>query len=177
MDVRHGDVGRPAVHYLYKSLPFEELVAFYRAADVMLVTPLRDGMNLVAKEYVAARDDGHGVLVLSELAGAAQELREALLVNPHDVDGLASAMERALAASDDEQRERMQAMRATVRAHDVYDWALDFLDGLQHAPRAAAPAPRRGVALRALRDPDVPVDALGTRLLRRTRSDSTGTRA
>ena len=80
----HGRLGYPAIHYLYQSLPLDELVALYRTGDVMLVTPLRDGMNLVAKEYVTTRLDGDGVLVLSEFAGAADELTDAVLVNPHD---------------------------------------------------------------------------------------------
>ena len=89
-------VGHPAVHYLHQSLPREELAAFYVAADVMLVTPLRDGMNLVAKEYVACRHDNGGVLVLSEFAGAAHELKDAMLVNPHDTDGVKNALHAAL---------------------------------------------------------------------------------
>src|SRR5690606_7898959 len=80
-----GDIGRTPVQYLHRSVPMRQLAALYRAADVMLVTPLRDGMNLVAKEYVASRVDNTGVLVLSEFTGAARELRSALLVNPHDL--------------------------------------------------------------------------------------------
>ena len=84
------------MHYLHQSYPREEMAALYLAADVMLVTPLRDGMNLVAKEYVACRHDDDGALVLSEFAGAADELRQALLVNPHDIDGVKEALARAL---------------------------------------------------------------------------------
>ncbi len=84
----YGRIGAPAVHYLHQSLPREDLSAFYAAADVMTVTPLRDGMNLVAKEYVAARVNGGGVLLLSEFAGAAKELKSALMVNPYDTDGV-----------------------------------------------------------------------------------------
>ena len=83
---RYSSIGLPVIHYLYQSLPFDELIALYRAGDVMLVTPFRDGMNLVAKEYAAAHIDGDGVLVLSEFAGAADELTDAVLVNPHDED-------------------------------------------------------------------------------------------
>ena len=90
----YSSVGRPPVHYLYQSVSVDEVVALYLAADVMLVTPLRDGMNLVAKEYVACRLDATGALVLSEFAGAAQELRDAILVNPHDLDGLKKSCER-----------------------------------------------------------------------------------
>ena len=126
-----GAIGRAAVHYLHKNLPFEELVSLYLAADVMLVTPLRDGMNLVSKEFAASRVDERGVLILSEFAGAADELRTALLVNPHDVDGLSHLMARALAMSPAEERRRMRAMRRAVQEHDVHDWARSFLDTLR----------------------------------------------
>ena len=114
-------------------MPVEELVALYLAADVMLVTPLRDGMNLVAKEFVASRVDEQGVLILSEFAGAADELQGAVLVNPHDVDGLAHLMKSALAMPAEQQRSRMRSMRAVVEAHDVYVWASSFLDALETA--------------------------------------------
>ena len=103
------------IHYLYRSFSTTQVVALYRAADVMLVTPLRDGMNLVAKEFVAARTDEDGVLVLSEFAGAAAELGEALLVNPYDIDGMASAYKRASRCRENERRERMRALRERVR--------------------------------------------------------------
>src|SRR5690606_4702138 len=91
----HSRVGFPILHYIHQDVEFEELMAMYRAADVMLVTPFRDGMNLVAKEYVAARYDLTGTLVLSEFAGAATELSDALLVNPYDIDGMKSTIVRA----------------------------------------------------------------------------------
>lgn len=91
-----GEVGHPVVHYLHRPVPREDLIAFFVAADVMLVTPLRDGMNLVAKEYVACRSDLGGSLVLSEFTGAAAELRQAYLVNPHDIDGVKDGIESAL---------------------------------------------------------------------------------
>jgi trehalose 6-phosphate synthase len=127
-------VGHPAVHYLHQSLPREELVAFFVAADVMLVTPLRDGMNLVAKEYVACRHDNGGVLVLSEFAGAALELKDALLVNPHDTDGVKNALHAALTIGRDEGRRRMRALRRQVLSHDVDRWARTFLDALGLPP-------------------------------------------
>ena len=126
-----GDGGRVPVHYLYRNLPQEELVAWYSAADVMLVTPLRDGMNLVAKEFVACRPDGDGVLVLSEFAGAAKELDQALLVNPHDVDGMATAFEQALEMPLAEQRRRMASLRRVIDRRDVHTWAAEFLDALE----------------------------------------------
>jgi trehalose 6-phosphate synthase len=127
-------VGHPAVHYLHQSLPREELVAFFVAADVMLVTPLRDGMNLVAKEYVACRHDNGGALVLSEFAGAALELKDALLVNPHDTDGVKNALHNALTLDPDEGRRRMRALRRQVLNHDVDRWARTFLDALGLPP-------------------------------------------
>jgi trehalose 6-phosphate synthase len=126
----YGSVGSPPVHYLHQSMPREDLAAFYLAADVMLVTPLRDGMNLVAKEYVACRHDDAGVLVLSEFTGAALELTSALLVNPHDIDGVKAAITRALEMPEADARERMQALRKQVLEHDVNRWARSFLDAL-----------------------------------------------
>jgi trehalose 6-phosphate synthase len=131
-------VGHPAVHYLHQSLPREELVAFFVAADVMLVTPLRDGMNLVAKEYVACRHDNGGALVLSEFAGAALELKDALLVNPHDTDGVKDRLYAALTIDRDEGRRRMRAMRRQVMSHDVDRWARSFLDALGLPPAEKA---------------------------------------
>src|SRR3954464_3277447 len=110
----NGDFGTPRwvpVHYIFRSLSEPELVALYRAADVMLVTPLRDGMNLVAKEFLASRTDGDGVLVLSEFAGAAWELPEALQVNPYDVEGAAEVYYRALTMSPEERRARLVPLR------------------------------------------------------------------
>ncbi|MGE5788684.1 MAG: bifunctional alpha,alpha-trehalose-phosphate synthase (UDP-forming)/trehalose-phosphatase [Myxococcales bacterium] len=122
-------IGSP-IQLLYRTVPFTQLVALYRVADAMLVTPLRDGMNLVAKEYVASRTDDDGVLVLSEFAGAAAELQEAIAVNPYDLTGTAAAIAGALKMDPDERRIRMQAMRAHVRTHDVHRWATRFIDDL-----------------------------------------------
>jgi trehalose-6-phosphate synthase len=119
------------VHYRYGSLNPEELVAYYRMADVMCVTPLRDGMNLVAKEYIAARSGNSGVLVLSEFAGAAQELRQALLVNPYDLDGVAATLWRAVNLPPGEERARMQAMRRQVQRHDVFRWAETCIEAIR----------------------------------------------
>jgi trehalose 6-phosphate synthase len=126
-----GEVGRVPVHYLFQSRSEAELVALYLAADVMLVTPLRDGMNLVAKEYVAARQDERGALVLSEFTGAAAELDEAFLVNPHDTEDIKRAVMAALRADPDDLTARMRTMRAQICAHDVDRWAQEFLDALQ----------------------------------------------
>jgi trehalose 6-phosphate synthase len=126
----YGEVGRPVVHYLHRPVPRDELIAFFVAADVMLVTPLRDGMNLVAKEYIACRSDLGGALVLSEFTGAAAELTQAYLVNPHDLEGVKDAIEAALNQSEEEGRRRMRALRRQVLAHDVDRWARAFLDAL-----------------------------------------------
>ena len=101
----------------------QEVFRFYRAADACHVNSLDDGMNLVAKEFVAARDDGRGVLVLSQFAGAAQELTGAILVNPYDIDDVADALALALTMAYDDQERRMAAMRRQVAEHNVYRWA------------------------------------------------------
>jgi trehalose 6-phosphate synthase/phosphatase len=123
------------VHYLYRSIEEDEMLALYRAASVMLVTPIRDGMNLVAKEFVASRVEEQGVLVLSEFAGAAADLAEAILINPYDIDGCAHALAQALAMPEQEQRARMRAMRARVLEHDVQRWACSFLEEIEERGR------------------------------------------
>jgi trehalose 6-phosphate synthase len=128
-------VGAPAVHYLNQSFDRPEIAALYLAADVMAVTPLRDGMNLVAKEYVAARVDNGGALLLSEFAGASTELPESYLINPHDVDSVKDTLVRALEASPGENRARMRAMRRHVRSNDVRAWARSYLRSLEKSPR------------------------------------------
>ncbi len=130
----HGRIGRPAISYMHSSYPREEMAALYRAADVMVVTPFRDGMNLVAKEYVACRYDDAGALVLSEFAGAAAELRQAWLVNPYDIDGMKATLLEAFAADEKETGRRMRAMRRTVVHHDVARWADSFLTELEGLP-------------------------------------------
>ena len=131
---QHGELGSPPIHYLHQSYPRDEMAALYLSADVMLVTSLRDGMNLVAKEYVACRQDETGALVLSEFTGAADELVGALLVNPHDIEGLKDAIVHAATISPQEARRRMRSMRRRVRENDVAHWAATFLDALKGAP-------------------------------------------
>jgi len=121
------------VHYMYRGLPEREVVALYRAADVMLVTPIRDGMNLVAKEYVASRPDDDGVLVLSEFAGAADEMVEAVLVNPYEVEDMAAAFHVALAMPTPERQRRMRSLRVRVLKNSVHDWVATFLTALEDA--------------------------------------------
>jgi trehalose-6-phosphate synthase len=130
----HGTLGHNAIQYLHQSRPFEEMVALFLASDVLLITALRDGMNLVAKEYAAARWDRGGVLILSEFAGAADELKQALIVNPHDIDQLKSAMVRAATMTPAERRRRMGALRRRIRDHDVATWANTFLRTLESLP-------------------------------------------
>ncbi|AEI10931.1 alpha,alpha-trehalose-phosphate synthase (UDP-forming) [Cellulomonas gilvus] len=130
----HGQVGHAPVQYLHQSFPMEEMAALYLAADVMLVTALRDGMNLVAKEYVAARSDERGALVLSEFTGAADELTGAVLVNPHDIEGMKDAITYAVHMDQREARKRMRRLRRRVLGHDVAAWSREFLAVLTAVP-------------------------------------------
>jgi trehalose-6-phosphate synthase len=112
------------VYYLHRGVPLPRLIAYYRLADVFLVTPLKDGLNLVSKEYVVSQAAGGdaGALVLSEFTGAALELERAILCNPFDIDGVSNAIERALEMSADERRERLADMAKRVRRNDVFRW-------------------------------------------------------
>lgn len=127
---RFSTISWQPVIYRYNHLSFKELIALYQAADVALITPLRDGMNLVAKEYVASCASGRGVLILSELAGAASELSEAILVNPTDTADVASSITRALAMPLYEQRNRLALMQRRLQEYDVIKWVNDFMDQL-----------------------------------------------
>ena len=127
----HGLLGSDPIKYIHQPVDRDDLVALYLAADIMLVTPLRDGMNLVCKEYVAARVDGDGALVLSEFTGAANELRDAWLVNPYDADGMKESIVAAASAPREERMRRMSALRDQVFAHDVEAWARSFLATLE----------------------------------------------
>ncbi len=125
-----GRVGFPVVHYVHRTQNYEQLLSLYRAADVMLVTPFRDGMNLVAKEYVATRYDESGVLVLSEFAGAAHQLRNAVLVNPYDIEGMKNAIVEAVEMVPEDVRQRMRSLRKTVRKTDAASWARNFIESV-----------------------------------------------
>jgi trehalose 6-phosphate synthase/phosphatase len=128
----YADTGWVPVHYIHRSIPRDELIALYRAANTALITPLKDGMNLVAKEYCAARSDNDGVLVLSEFAGAAPQLGTgAILVNPYDEIGVGSALNRAIHMSREERRTRMVRMRAGIRRHDILNWRDDFFAAME----------------------------------------------
>ena len=140
-------IGSPAIHYLHTSYPREEMAALFRAADVMVVTPLRDGMNLVAKEYVACRYDDDGALVLSEFAGAADELRQAYMVNPYDINGMKAAIVTAMdadaqgagPADEGDAQDGRRARREALGPHVP----RGARRGAARAPQAAAPVAER----------------------------------
>lgn len=119
------------IHYFYRSFPFNELSAFYSMSDIALVTPLRDGMNLVCKEFVASKTDKKGVLILSEMAGASKELVDAILVNPNDQEGVTSAIVEALSMDEEEQEMRISSMQASLKKYDIFQWVKVFMDRLQ----------------------------------------------
>ncbi len=157
INAAHGTFGSLPVHYLVRSVDDRALAALYAAADVMLVTPVRDGMNLVAKEYVAMRSNADGVLILSEFAGAAAEMTEALIVNPFDIDQLAQYMKRALTMPRSEVQRRMKRLRQRVIGYDAFAWAEDFIAGLKEMATSSVPA-RPGMT------PPGDVDTLAERL-------------
>ena len=127
---RFGNINWIPVIYQYRYLPFEKLVALYAISDIALVTPLRDGMNLVAKEYLASRTDETGVLILSDMAGASDELREALIINPSYEEEIAEAIREALEMPKDEQIRRNKLMREKIKKYNVVRWAEDFIKEL-----------------------------------------------
>jgi trehalose 6-phosphate synthase len=139
---RHGEVDWTPIRYLNKAFSQTVLAGLYRTAQVALVTPLQDGMNLVAKEYVAAQNPADpGVLVLSKFAGAANELDTALLVNPHDIDGMARSFATALSMPLIERRMRWEAMMAKLRVGTIQQWFADFVAALREADVQSAPEP------------------------------------
>ncbi len=151
----NGEFGEPGwvpVHHLFRSLTREDVIALYRASNVALVTPLKDGMNLVAKEYCASRIRDGGALVLSEFAGAADEFKDhAFLVNPYDIDGVAKAHESAIAITRDDAQGRMRAMREIVRRSDVLSWATTFLNAAQWEWHSEDGSPRSATIWSRLR--------------------------
>jgi trehalose 6-phosphate synthase/phosphatase len=126
-----GSIGWTPISYFYRPVPFEQLTAIYAESDVLLVTPLRDGMNLISKEYIAARKDMKGVVVLSETAGSARELGEALAVNPNNVSQIADRIYEALQMPEERQVEKNERMHARLKRYDVHYWADDFMDKLR----------------------------------------------
>lgn len=127
---KHGTIGWVPIWYLYRYQPFHSLAALYSAADAALVTPMRDGMNLIAKEFIATKTDGRGVLILSEMAGASKELGEALVVNPNNEEEVAQAIKDALTMPEDEQIERNRIMQKRLQRYNVVRWGTDFMDAL-----------------------------------------------
>jgi trehalose 6-phosphate synthase len=152
MNVRFGDAGYQPISFINRHVEPRDVFTFYRAADVLHVNSLDDGMNLVAKEFVAARDDAHGALVLSRFTGAARELTGAILVNPYDVEGVADGLKTALSLTADDQSRRMRAMRNHIAEHDVFRWAERML--LDAA--AVSPVPADDVSGIADADAEVP---------------------
>jgi len=139
---RRFDVAGGPIRYRKSALKLRRLLALFRLADFCIVSSLHDGMNLVAKEFVSARDDLDGVLVLSEMAGAAQELHDAVVINPYDVEGFTHALERSVDMPRDERQHRMRAMRHVVAGRNIFDWASHILEGLESLdPQALPPAP------------------------------------
>lgn len=134
----HGILGWVPIWYLYRSLPFERIAALYNAADIALVTPLRDGMNLIAKEFIATKTDSKGVLILSEMAGAASELGEAITVNANNKQEIIDAIKEALEMSVEEQVERNRLMQSRLRRYNVTRWANDFLEALADVEKTQA---------------------------------------
>jgi trehalose 6-phosphate synthase/phosphatase len=132
INAQYRTIGWNPILYFYRSLPLEELTALYRLAEVALVTPMRDGMNLVAKEFIASKLDQRGVLILSERAGAARELSDAILINPTDMGQLAEAMHEALVMPEEEQTARMAAMQALVKRYNVFSWTRLFMNQLAY---------------------------------------------
>ncbi|MEB2775658.1 bifunctional alpha,alpha-trehalose-phosphate synthase (UDP-forming)/trehalose-phosphatase [Algoriphagus sp. D3-2-R+10] len=131
----HSTLNWVPVHYFYRSFPFEELSAFYNMSDIALVTPLRDGMNLVCKEFVASQTDQTGVLILSEMAGASKELQDAILVNPNNRQGVVDAIYNALSMPQAEQIARMKSMQESLKKYDVFQWVKVFMDRLDHVKK------------------------------------------
>lgn len=135
---QHDTLSHTTLRYLHQSYPLREMIAMYLAADVLLVTALRDGMNLVAKEFVAAHQDGRGVLVLSEYTGAADQLTQAVLVNPHDIDGMKAQIVQAVNMGEAEQERRMKRMNRHLLVNDVAKWSEDFLAELAEISAATS---------------------------------------
>lgn len=135
---KYGRMSWQPIHYFYRSFPFRALGAFYRMCDVAVITPIRDGMNLVCKEYIASRENKDGVLILSEMAGAAKELADAVLVNPTDSNAMVEAMRRALEMPKDEQRRHMEIMQKSLRKYNIFQWVDLFFANLNQVKEVQA---------------------------------------
>ncbi|WP_162054881.1 bifunctional alpha,alpha-trehalose-phosphate synthase (UDP-forming)/trehalose-phosphatase [Pontibacter pamirensis] len=129
---RYSRISWNPIQYFYRSYPLETLSAFYRMADVALVTPMRDGMNLVCKEYIASKSDQKGVLILSEMAGASKELSDALLINPNDINQMVEALNTALTMPEDQQIAHMKNMQESLQRYNIHHWVSMFMDRLSY---------------------------------------------
>lgn len=127
---KYGSIDWTPIAYFYRSMPFENLIELYNTAEIALLTPLRDGMNLVAKEYIASKTDGKGVLILSEMAGAAKEMGEAIIINPYNIEETANAIKEAFEMNDEDQMEMNNILQKRIKRYNVKKWAQDFLDSL-----------------------------------------------
>jgi trehalose 6-phosphate synthase/phosphatase len=127
---KFGDINWTPIWYFYRALPFEDLIDLYSSAEIALITPIRDGMNLVAKEYVASKTNSKGVLILSEMAGAAKELSEAIIVNPNNIEEIAEAIKKAANLPDDEQMERNRVLQSRLSRYNIEKWANDFVNSM-----------------------------------------------
>ena len=156
-----GEIEWVPIHYIHRSTPRKRLAAIYRSSRIAMVTPLRDGMNLVAKEYIAAqKPDDPGVLMLSKFAGAAEMMQQALIVNPYDIGAMATAIKQAIEMELGERKERYDALVQSIKKHDVYDWTASFIAELERTGRArdleTPPQPKEmSDALRRLQKPMV----------------------
>lgn len=128
---QYGNLSWEPIRYLYRSFDFNDLISLYSIADVLLITPIRDGMNLVAKEYVAAKTDGNGVLILGEMAGTAKELGEAIVINPNDTEQTSEAIKTAIEMPKEEKINRMKGMQNRLERYDLNRWATDFIERLE----------------------------------------------
>ena len=128
---KYSSINRMPIWYFYRSLPFQNLVDLYNYCEIALITPIRDGMNLVAKEFIASKTDGRGVLILSEMAGASKEMSEALIINPNDRAQIAKAIETAIEMPVEEQIERNTILQNRLKRYNVEKWANDFLSSLE----------------------------------------------
>jgi trehalose 6-phosphate synthase/phosphatase len=140
------------IHYFYRGFPFEELSAFYSMSDIALVTPLRDGMNLVCKEFVASKTDQSGVLILSEMAGASKELQDAVLVNPNDLNGVMDAIYQSLNMKPKEQKARMESMQDNLKKYDIFQWVKVFTDRLEHVKKKQAELVSKEIDTKVVRE-------------------------
>jgi trehalose 6-phosphate synthase/phosphatase len=132
---KYSAIGWTPIWYLYRFSPFPTLAALYSIADICLVTPLRDGMNLIAKEYISTKADGKGVLILSEMAGAAKELGEAVIVNPNNREEVGGALLKALTMPEEEQIRRSKAMQKRIQRYNILRWAEEFMDRLGYTKK------------------------------------------